>query len=391
MRSKLGISLLAVVVALSVTPADAALSAASIPAAFDELLSARALSNPAMILIDGTTGEVVYERNSYSQRKPASVMKLLAGVATLTYLDPQSSFTTNISLGLEDRTLIIQGSYDPWISLNHNVARKMKRESLPYLAFNSLSAIKKTNGGSLKKITVLYSGLYSQDVANLKSFWAKRGFKPSMKAVSGDEVLLNAASPIVSDTSPSIDEILDFTLKWSDNALAERLARLSSRAAGNAFNAAGVSETFTQILTSFEIDASKLVAVDASGLSKENRVTAQILGQLLFKVRKDEKYNLLYTSLPVGGVSGTLRSRFLTTAPNAIGLVRAKTGTLNGTVTLAGYVESTDREYVFVTLADEIPRGARAENQARAAIDRLLGRIAAPNIPTVISEAAPPP
>ena len=391
MRSKLGISLLAVVVALSVTPADAALSAASIPAAFDELLSARALSNPAMILIDGTTGEVVYERNSYSQRKPASVMKLLAGVATLTYLDPQSTFTTDISLGLEDRTLIIQGSYDPWISLNHNVARKMKRESLPYLAFNAMSAIKKANRGSLKKITVLYSGLYSQDVANFKSFWAKRGFKPNMKAVSGDEALLNAASPIVSDTSPSLDKILDFTIKWSDNALADRLARLSSRAAGNAFNAAGVSETFTQILTSFEIDASKLVVIDASGLSKENRVTAQILGQLLFKVLKDEKYKLLYTSLPVGGVSGTLRSRFLTTAPNAVGLVRAKTGTLNGTVTLAGYVESTDREYVFVTLADEIPRGARAEKKARAAIDRLLGRIAAPNIPAVISEVTPAP
>ena len=391
MRSKLGISLLAVVVALSVTPADAALSAASIPAAFDELLSARALSNPAMILIDGTTGEVVYERNSYSQRKPASVMKLLAGVATLTYLDPQSTFTTDISLGLEDRTLIIQGSYDPWISLNHNVARKMKRESLPYLAFNAMSAIKKANRGSLKKITVLYSGLYSQDVANFKSFWAKRGFKPNMKAVSGDEALLNAASPIVSDTSPSLDKILDFTIKWSDNALADRLARLSSRAAGNAFNAAGVSETFTQILTSFEIDASKLVVIDASGLSKENRVTAQILGQLLFKVRKDEKYKLLYTSLPVGGVSGTLRSRFLTTAPNAIGLVRAKTGTLNGTVTLAGYVESTDREYVFVTLADEIPRGASAEKKARAAIDRLIGRIAAPNIPAVISEVTPAP
>ena len=391
MRSKLGISLLAVVVALSVTPVDAALSAASIPAAFDELLNARALSNPAMILIDVTTGEVVYERNSYSQRKPASVMKLLAGVATLKYLDPQSIFRTTISLGLEDRTLVIQGSYDPWISLNHNVARKMKRESLPYLAFNSLSAIKRANGGSLKKITVLYSGLYSRDVASLKSFWAKRGFKPKMKAVSDDDALLNAVSPIVSDTSPPLDQILDFMLKWSDNALADRLARLSSRAAGNAFSTSGVGETFTQILTSFEIDASKLVALDASGLSKENRVTAQIVGQLLFKVRKDEKYNLLYTSLPVGGVSGTLRSRFLTTAPNAVGLVRAKTGTLNGTVTLAGYVESTDREYVFVTLADEIPRGARAENKARAAIDRLLGRIAAPNIPAVISEVAPAP
>ena len=391
MRAKVGIFLLSLSLVLSIAPANAALSAASIPAVFDELLSARALFNPAMILIDGTTGEVVYERNSYSQRKPASVMKLLAGVATLKYLDPQSTFATTISLGVQERTLVIQGSYDPWISLSHSVARKMKRESLPYLAFNSMSAIKKANGGSLKRITVLYSGLYSQDVANLKSFWAKRRFKPTMKAVSGDEVLSNAATPIVSDTSPPLYEVLDFMLKWSDNSLADRLARLSSRAAGNAFNASGVSETFTQILTSFEIDASKLVVVDASGLSKENRVTAQILGQLLYKVRKDEKYNLLYTSLPVGGVSGTLRSRFLTTAPKAVGLVRAKTGTLNGAVTLAGYVESTDREYIFVTLADEIPRGASAEKKAREAIDRLLGRIAAPNIPAVIPEVSPAP
>ena len=180
-------------------------------------------------------------------------------------------------------------------------------------------------------------------------------------------------------------------LLWSDNLLAERLGRLSSRAAGNAFNDLGVGETFDEILTDFEIDPSKLVVVDASGLSKENRITAQILGELLYKVRKDEKYDLLYSSLPIGGVSGTLRSRFLTTAPNAIGLVRAKTGTLNGTVTLAGYVESIDREYIFVTLADEIPRGTRASDKARAAIDRLLGRIAAPNIPAIISEAVPAP
>ena len=80
-----------------------------------------------------------------------------------------------------------------------------------------------------------------------------------------------------------------------------------------------------------------------------------------------------------------------TTAPNAIGLVHAKTGTLNGTVTLAGYVESGDREYVFVTLADEIPHGSRAENRARAAIDRILGRIAVPNVKAEISEAVPQP
>lgn len=391
MRAKVGIFLLSLSIALSLAPAQAALSAGSIPAVFEELLKSAVLSNPAMVLIDGTTGQIVYEKNSFSQRKPASVMKIFAGVATLKYLDPQSSFVTNISLGVEDRTLVISGSYDPWISLDHRVARKMKRTSLPYLAFNSLSAVKKANNGSLKKITVLYSGLYSQDISNLKKFWAKRGFKPMMRAITADEVLLNSAALVVSDTSPQISQILDYMMKWSENNLAERLARLSSRASGSAFNSQGVSDTFIKILTDLKIDASKLTVIDGSGLSKENRITAAMMGELLYKLRKDEKYKLLYESMPVSGVSGTLRSRFLTTAPQAIGLVRAKTGTLNGTVTLAGYIESIDREYVFVTLADEIPRGTRANSKARAAIDRLLGRIAAPITPVIISEAVPAP
>ena len=391
MRHKIGLFLLSIATVLSVFPASAVLSATSIPAAFSELLKVPSLSNPAMILIDKTTGEIVFERNSYSQRKPASVMKILTGVATLKYLDPQSNFTTNISFGVEEKSLVIQGSFDPWISLNHIVARKMARESLPYLALNTLSAVKEAYAGSLENVTVLYTGLYSQDVTNFKSFWEKRGFRPTMKAISSNEALRNSGGLIVGDISPKLYQILDFMLLWSDNLLAERLGRLSSRSAGNAFNDLGVSETFGEILTDFEIDPSKLVVVDASGLSKENRITAQIMGQLLYKVRKDEKYDLLYSSLPIGGVSGTLRSRFLTTAPNAIGLVRAKTGTLNGTVTLAGYVESIDREYIFVTLADEIPRGTRASDRARAAIDRLLGRIAAPNIPAIISEAVPAP
>jgi len=385
MRSPRFISLLALVAVLSAAPASAVLSPASIPAVFDELLRQPSLSNPAMILIDSITGEVIYEKNSYSQRKPASVMKVFSGAVAIKYLDMQSRFTTNISLGIEEKTLVIQGSNDPWISLSHSVANKMDRTSLPYLAFNTLTAVKKNNKGSLKGITILYSNLYSQDVANLKAFWAKRGFKPVMKAVSSDETSLNANEFIVGDQSPEVSKILDYMMLWSENNLAERLARLSARAAGNSFNDKGVAEEFEALLVEYGIDSSKLVTKDASGLSKENRVTATMMGQLLYQLRKDPKYALFYESLPVGGVSGTLRSRFLTTAPSAVGLVRAKTGTLNGTVTLAGYVESTDREYIFVTLADDISRGNAASAKARAAIDRILGRIAAPNIPAEIS------
>lgn len=391
MRLKVFLILFALINTLNVIPSNAVLSPTAIPAVFDKLLAIPALSNPAMILIDGTTGEVVYQRKAYSQRKPASVMKLLSGVATLKHLDPELTFSTNISIGVDSRTLVIQGSYDPWISTSHITARKMNRASLPHLANSSMAMLKKANENSLNEITVLYSKLFSQDVSNLKSLWAKSGFTPTMKQVNSNETLLSAGAIAVSEESPKLNEILEFTLLWSDNLLAERLARLASRAAGYGFNIEGVAQTFAQVLRDLEIDPTKLRVLDASGLSKQNRVTASMVGQLLFKLREDEKFRYIYDSLPVGGISGTLESRFLTTAPQAIGLVRAKTGTLNGTVTLAGFVESVDREYIFVTLADDIQRGVRASDKARAAIDRILGRIAAPNIPTEISEAEPTP
>ena len=141
---------------LSIAPADAALAPESIPAVFDELLKVPTLSNPAMIVIDGTTGQIIYEKNIYSQRKPASVMKVLAGAVTLDYLDPESVFNTTITIRPEKKTVVIQGSLDPWISENHTVARKMNRASLPYIGFNTLSAVKKANGGSLKNYTDIF-------------------------------------------------------------------------------------------------------------------------------------------------------------------------------------------------------------------------------------------
>ena len=372
---------------LSIAPADAALAPESIPAVFDELLKVPTLSNPAMIVIDGTTGQIIYEKNIYSQRKPASVMKVLAGAVTLDYLDPQSVFNTTINIASEKKTVIIRGSLDPWISSDHKVARKMNRASLPYMGFNTLSAVKEANGGSLKNYKVIYSNLYSQDVANLKAFWAKRGFKPVFKSVSDDEAFMAQGDLIASENSPPVTQILDWMMLWSDNLLADRLARIAAREAGYSLDLKGVETIFRNLLAQFEIDDRKLVVADASGLSKKNKITAKLMGEFLYKIRKEEKYALLYESLPIGGVSGTLENRFTTTAPSAVGLVRAKTGTLNGTATLAGYVQSTDREYVFVTLADDIAKGNAALNKARAAIDRVLGRIAAPNIPAEIIAA----
>jgi D-alanyl-D-alanine carboxypeptidase len=367
------------------SPANANLKPTEIPPVFEKLLNSPTLSNPAMIVIDGSTGETIYEKNIYAQRKPASVMKVLTAAMVLQYLDPLKVFSTEVRITPETNTLYIKGSLDPWIGTTHTVARKMNRASLTHMASNATNAVRSYNAGELVGYTVIYSGLYEQDVKNFKSYWAKRGFKPVFKAEKADQMLSETALPVVTETSPPVSKILDWMMLWSDNQLADRLARLSSQAAGEPFGILGVERIFKKLLTELQIDSSKLVVKDASGLSRSNKVTAKMIGELLYKLRKDPRFTGLYPVLPVSGVSGTLNERFIDTAPTAIGLVRAKTGSLNGTATLAGYVESSDREYVFVTLADQIPRGYTSLKKARAAIDKILGRIAAPNIPAEIS------
>ena len=98
-------------------------------------------------------------------------------------------------------------------------------------------------------------------------------------------------------------------------------------------------------------------------------------------ISRDEKLIPLVAGLPIGGVTGTLSERFIETAPSAIGLVRAKTGTLNGTTNLAGYVESEAKKYIFVIIADKHSRSYTITKRVRASMDKTLGKIAKPLLP----------
>ncbi len=373
----------------NIAPVQAqALDPINVAATFERLTAGSALSNPSVVVIDPLTGSVVYEKSAYSPRKPASVLKIYSATAALTYMQPTQRFTTSAWVGVNEKSLVIQGSLDPWMSLSDSVAKKMGRTSIPRIEYNSLSALKEANPGSIRNSTIYYSDLYSQDVANIKAFFLKRGVKAVMKRVSNTQAEELSAEQILSSDSPELQEMLGFALTWSDNLLTERIARLASQAAGYPLNDEGVAQTFHEVLAGLGVDSKGLVIKDASGLSRENRVTAKQVGQLLLKIRNDSRFAPLIGGLPISGVTGTLRHRFIDTAPQAIGLVRAKTGTLNGTANLAGYVEAGDREYVFVIIADQLKRTSRAEKFARATVDRILGKIAAPLLPVFPTQPA---
>jgi D-alanyl-D-alanine carboxypeptidase/D-alanyl-D-alanine-endopeptidase (penicillin-binding protein 4) len=374
--------LVAGALALSTASASAADSIA-ITSAFSQLTSIPTMANPSVIVLNEKTGEVLYESNASSPRKPASVLKIISAAAAYTYLSPSDSFSTTVYTGADAKSIVIKGSFDPWISYDHKVAEKMGRTSLKRIEYNSLNQLKEMNNGSTEGTTIYYSGLNTSEVSHIKEFLKKQGAATEVKRVSTKALEPLIGVEMFTSNSPTLQKIVNWVLTWSDNLLADRVARIASVAAGNSRDDAGVAKTFDALLTSMGISTSNLVVKDASGLSRENRVTARQISQLLFAIHHNPKYAPVVTGLPVGGVTGTLQSRFVDTAPGAVGLVRAKTGTLNGTTNLAGFVESGEHEYIFVIIADQHSRSYSVTKKVRATMDRILGKIAKPLLPTL--------
>lgn len=376
-------SLVTVASSLTTTSASAADSIA-ITKVFSQLTSTSTLADPSVMVLDEKTGDVLYESNANSPRKPASILKLISAASAYTYLSPSDTFSTSLYTGADAKSIVIKGSLDPWVSYDHKVAVKMGRTSLERIEFNSLNTLKEMNNGSTQGTTIYYSGLYASEINHIKAFLKERRAATQVKRVSANALEPLIGVEIFTSYSPKLQKIVDWVLTWSDNALADRVARLASAAAGNSLNDAGVAKTFSTLLSDLGISTSNLVVKDASGLSRANRVTARQISQLLFKIHHDPKFAPIVGGLPIGGISGTLQSRFLDTAPDAVGLVRAKTGTLNGTTNLAGFVESGDHQYIFVIIADRHSRSYTVTKKVRATVDRILGKIAKPLLPTFV-------
>ena len=128
-----------------------------------------------------------------------------------------------------------------------------------------------------------------------------------------------------------------------------------------------------QFLVNAGIDPEGFTFYDGSGLSARDLVTPRTETQLLGYAAKQPWFTPWKAALPVGGVDGTLASRF--TEPPLRGHVFAKTGTLGETSVLAGYVQcASGREVIFSVMVDNHEPG-NAED--RRVMDQIVGAIAA--------------
>lgn len=123
--------------------------------------------------------------------------------------------------------------------------------------------------------------------------------------------------------------------------------------------------------------AASLVLADGSGLSRNNRITPDVMTRWLKALSDDPNGQMFIQSLAVAGEEGTLRHRFKGTKLH--NEVRAKSGYINGVRTLSGYVSNaaTGKRVAFSVLCDNLPSGtdARAKEfheQVVEAVDAWL-------------------
>ena len=163
------------------------------------------------------------------------------------------------------------------------------------------------------------------------------------------QVRAGVASPnavtVASLSSPPLARLAAAMNRESINHFAELLFR--DVAYVKSPDRVGSAEFGNTVLRQFMSDkvgatTADVVAVDGSGLSTLDRVTARSLVQLLAYAHRSSWSADFHASLPVAGESELLRHRMRYTP--AQGNLHAKTGTTNDVIGLAGYVTARDGE-----------------------------------------------
>lgn len=183
---------------------------------------------------------------------------------------------------------------------------------------------------------------------SLRASLIKNGISVSGKVVPRTvEANPEQREKIFSYQSPDLAEIITFTNKNSDNALAEALLRTVGFQKDGDQTLDSGRRVVTEHLTNEGFDVSNLNYVDGSGLSRSHRVTPIAQAKFLAHLMNQPYYKDYFNSLPVGGQDGTLKKMFF---GDAYGQIFAKTGTLNKVKCLAGYIKTRNGKTLTFSL-----------------------------------------
>ncbi|MGW6404064.1 D-alanyl-D-alanine carboxypeptidase/D-alanyl-D-alanine endopeptidase [Streptomyces sp. NPDC055134] len=375
------------------------------------------LNDPALgkrrtaAVVDAATGQRLYGKSSGDALTPASTTKLATAVAALSMPGSDHRIDTKTVIEPDSHEVVLVGGGDPTLTARKGAGPNASLRALADATAKELKG-RDTDEITLSYDTSLYSGPLlhpigpNENIAPVSALMADeartddsssgpapRESDPAAAAARKFADLLHDrgirtkgepgprhapgdAEKLAKVSSPPVSALVERMLTHSDNDIAEALARQVALATGGAASFEGGGEGIRKELEKLRIPLSGSHFADGSGLDRADKVSADLLTQVLAHAAERERPGLrpVLTGLPVAGFTGTLSKRYTDEADAAgIGLVRAKTGTLTGVNTLAGTVVDADgRLLVFAFMTD----GTVNPVQAQAALDRLASTVA---------------
>lgn len=166
------------------------------------------------------------------------------------------------------------------------------------------------------------------------------------KITSAQKFSTSGLNSIYTHYSPGLDSIVYWFLQKSVNLYGEALVHtLAQQIKGNANYDTGIS-LIQDFWSSKGIDKKAMNIMDGSGLSPQNRVTAEALVNVMLFASRRPWYNAFYAALPV--YNG----------------IKMKSGTIGGAKTYTGYIKSKNgKEYVFAIMANNFSGSSSSINK----------------------------
>jgi serine-type D-Ala-D-Ala carboxypeptidase/endopeptidase (penicillin-binding protein 4) len=164
--------------------------------------------------------------------------------------------------------------------------------------------------------------------------------------------------------------------KYSSNTMARIvfLTMAAEKYRGKPATNAEARDAVTEFLKAREIEIPGLVMENGSGLSRNERITAQGLAEVLLAAYRSQYMPEFAASLPLSATDGTLKRRFR--SPGMQGRLRIKTGSLEEVTSMAGYVNAASgKTYVAVVILN-YPTAAQGAGEAiqTALIEWVFGQ-----------------
>lgn len=348
-------------------------------------------SQLGMMVWDLTEDALLYEHNARHAMRPASTMKLLTAITALDYLGADYRMGTSLYFqgDIIQHTLhgdlILVGEMDP---LFDTIGLCVFIDSLQRMGIDTIRgnivtdcSFKDTlmwgEGWCWDDPNPTLSPLLLNGNDNMTGWFVAKltsagVFLDSVGFATGE---LSDTARLVCRCEHSIEQMLPQMMKESDNLYAECLYYQLAASSGNASaSAVHARERKKQLISRLGLDRNNYRLADGSGLSLYNYLSAEIVTQLLrYAWQTDSIREFLLPVLPVAGEDGTLAHRMKKTA--AAGNVRAKTGTLSGVSTLAGYLTTANGHVLCFCIFNQ---GVMKLSEGRAFQDRVCTALCEP-------------